>query len=1184
MKKGSEKLGRQSSSTEVAAIQSCVPLARPPAKENGNTRIVIDKNPLYRNKKKEAQESPQSCLRRENSFLEQREVSKFMSSTRTILEEERKQRLAADPSSHNASVKTTFEMEYDPSCESRAGATNWKKTLCVSAFIILTIAASTALQVRLFITKKSCDKDDSQPTALLSFVLLTLCAGMCDVLLQASMPSSSVLPKTRRALNLVPIALFLLATSAIDDTKPASETCATFTYAADTGGCKHFDVSTMNDFWKKRCGFANQPTSHIFINTEVRNKYGFDPGTTATSYELARNVASIATMANALVVKPIDVDTGMSLTDYALCLSFYTPCSASCIPRRVCPSSTKQVLAESDDDILKGLAYYDCKNLGIPLDLLSLAGLEKSLENAVVDFLDGMSASCADAFSLIFQNTSLASDTVPCASPLNYTKSYGFEGGVIGNCSAATWEREKSDFEEEMLKQKQLVEEWEHRMQGAVYAAHSILILIVLFSTALYLKSPTDAPSLLAYQTISAIICCVLLHLFGVVILYICLVHFVELPSSRGYVYIFASIGCFSIWQCLVLLLLPGKFVRKIKTSNSLVRSKRQIRCLQKLSRIFEAIAKTRRYVKEHFGVAGSGFLVKAISLELLEISLQSLALFRNAASEDIMLAMATCTLLLFNCVFSPIAYAFEKKDAVIVLDGLFDIGYTIINAIRINEQKASIDAINALALMLPICSIVDIMCSYAQYSIREKGRRGERLVPTKIRSRQGSLLFRLPNKNAGSCEKEAPMFKGAYRVLQLLLTASALTFGAFSGYTLSRCVTKHIECLDKYSSCLWKGVWPRKYYINGSIFDRMTCGEEYVESIDGWNCKDASDDFDISDIEFEPFLRLTDLRLGDVVFPKSLARLMELPRAAMSKTSEYAKVRVRNLQDELDLSNLGIKAVPRVLAEMLEAYIGRNVKHIDLSGNWWSEPQIRALLSVIDCKRKSSRFCSLASIDLSENKLENVPSTLLDNETAFPSLSYIDIGGNKLNGMNAVLMRRMAGSDDFRVNLERNPVTAITAASTDLGSKSFDEFIRWAGTFVNMSHIITFNIVDCDMGGNIVSNALLKMPNLEKFALLSNPMEGTLPSEVGLLTQLTWLNLYNNGFNGTIPSQLGQLTKLTRLDLEVNNFTGTMPSQLGQLTNLKNLYLYKNAPSFNRTIPREVQALRPYPLKDLRV
>ena len=88
-----------------------------------------------------------------------------------------------------------------------------------------------------------------------------------------------------------------------------------------------------------------------------------------------------------------------------------------------------------------------------------------------------------------------------------------------------------------------------------------------------------------------------------------------------------------------------------------------------------------------------------------------------------------------------------------------------------------------------------------------------------------------------------------------------------------------------------------------------MTCGEERVESIDAWNCANALDEFGISDIAFEPFVRLIDVRLGDVVFPKSLARLMEVPGAAMSEKSEQARVRVRNLQDEFDMSNLGIKA-----------------------------------------------------------------------------------------------------------------------------------------------------------------------------------------------------------------------------------------------------------------------------------
>ena len=52
--------------------------------------------------------------------------------------------------------------------------------------------------------------------------------------------------------------------------------------------------------------------------------------------------------------------------------------------------------------------------------MLSFAGLEKSLEN-VVDFLYGMSASCAKAFSLIIRGSSLAGDSHH-AYPLNYRK------------------------------------------------------------------------------------------------------------------------------------------------------------------------------------------------------------------------------------------------------------------------------------------------------------------------------------------------------------------------------------------------------------------------------------------------------------------------------------------------------------------------------------------------------------------------------------------------------------------------------------------------------------------------------------------------------------------------------------------------------------------------------------------
>ena len=223
----------------------------------------------------------------------------------------------------------------------------------------------------------------------------------------------------------------------------------------------------------------------------------------------------------------------------------------------------------------------------------------------------------------------------------------------------------------------------------------------------------------------------------------------------------------------------------------------------------------------------------------------------------------------------------------------------------------------------------------------------------------------------------------------------------------------------------------------------------------------------------------------------------------------------------------------------MLEAYAGRNVKHVDLSRNGWSETQVRPLLSAISCERESSRFCNLASIDLSENVFEAIPSTLLDEVGAFPSLSYIDIGTNQVKDITAMLISRMVDSDDFRVDLNRNPVTTIAAASTRLGSKSFEEFVRWAGTLVNMSRIRSFNIANCSMRGNIVSNALLMMPLLETMALLSNPLGGTLPSEIGLLTQLTRLDLINGFITGSMPSQLGRLTRLNILNLNSNAFTG---------------------------------------------
>jgi len=81
--------------------------------------------------------------------------------------------------------------------------------------------------------------------------------------------------------------------------------------------------------------------------------------------------------------------------------------------------------------------------------------------------------------------------------------------------------------------------------------------------------------------------------------------------------------------------------------------------------------------------------------------------------------------------------------------------------------------------------------------------------------------------------------------------------------------------------------------------------------------------------------------------------------------------------------------------------------------------------------------------------------------------------------------------------------------------------------------------------------------------------LTGEIPSKIGNLTNLTYLQLGLNQLSGEIPPVIGQLTNLKYLSLDGNQLTGEIPSEIGNLTNLTYLQLGLN--QLSGEIPPEV-------------
>ncbi|MFS7919391.1 putative transferase [Helianthus anomalus] len=103
---------------------------------------------------------------------------------------------------------------------------------------------------------------------------------------------------------------------------------------------------------------------------------------------------------------------------------------------------------------------------------------------------------------------------------------------------------------------------------------------------------------------------------------------------------------------------------------------------------------------------------------------------------------------------------------------------------------------------------------------------------------------------------------------------------------------------------------------------------------------------------------------------------------------------------------------------------------------------------------------------------------------------------------------------------------------------------------------------------------------SVTRIDLGSANLTGQLVSQLGQLTNLQYLELYNNNISGKIPQHLGNLTSLVSLDLFRNKLEGHIPKTLGKLQKLRNLRLNNN--DLTGTIPYSLTTITTLHVLDL--
>ncbi|XP_060184580.1 cuscuta receptor 1-like [Lycium barbarum] len=222
------------------------------------------------------------------------------------------------------------------------------------------------------------------------------------------------------------------------------------------------------------------------------------------------------------------------------------------------------------------------------------------------------------------------------------------------------------------------------------------------------------------------------------------------------------------------------------------------------------------------------------------------------------------------------------------------------------------------------------------------------------------------------------------------------------------------------------------------------------------------------------------------------------------------------------------------------------SLKHLDLYNN------------DIDGKIEMNDIIALSNLeflDLQKNNFEGFVTT--KGSKRMSSLRNLRLGNSSSNSTN-ILQSLKSFSSLKGLSYEDSDLTA-SAITYELRNLSTLEYLYLGGSSLNenflssIGQMTSLKVLNMAFGGGygtLPNQGWCELKNLQEVSFESNNFEGKLPSCIGNLTSLRWLDLAENRFTGNLASYplWKTLTSLEYLDISYNQFE--VPLSFNQFAN----------------------------------